>query len=855
MEESARMRPVCDQVTSSFAAQFNDSTMPFEKLRLRINSTHGYTRQTYHVCIRFMTTKMILGQQIQKCHLMSVTFRVVGNKHIPYKSSDYGGVVSAEIDGDTQSVDISSGLWPIRFAFVVPSLVFTAVLRQKNHEKYGPQYEMRGNIVVHDEEYALYLSAMMTKGLNAVLTRRLRVLARRFGPEVFDKLSGISNGSIAADGLLGGSPRVDRVELEHLQGIVNVFEDSTDAVCLRKAFPAISTQMAIRYVGLVGVHDIQHDPYVLYSCKPKGLVDDPLCVADAIARSHVVPPLLRDDPRRIAAYLDAAMVQMQNDRFNPDTQGSIWFARDAVKATMMKMRDSGDPSWYFDECMLDATLVPMPGRIVEEGGYFARVHHDRVERSLATKLTNLSCRTVNHNMDAALQCLSLFVSYNEQGVGAKSLDARFPRWKLVYPSYAKCDATQRRALHMLAERHVLVLTGGAGTGKSEALCLVIRFFNYIAGVSMTACAPTGKAVDRLKQDLSETDIDCRTLHSQCARRDTDTIRALAIDEASMAFPGIVDKIMTDNLSYLIICGDDKQLPSIEPGAFLRDVMQSGTVPVVRLETVYRSGSGSGIATEAPKIFGRDAAQLHAAETDVNGFKIRLRNDIGTAVSTVGRLVRESGSAEDVVMISNLKITCKKANRLLQAIFNPRMTDSQASKLERGDDYAPWVNGDRVVSNEKIQLPDGGYIFNGMTGIVARVDVTKRKVTVSFRDIEHEFSATDRAIDHAYCVTAWKYQGSEVKHAVVFFEKPFGLSCELLYTAVTRGRYSTTVYLSLSDLKHSLATRTGPMRVTRLTDRLKSAARKRVRDDTSDSGDEDTSDSGDEESGRDRGRDG
>jgi len=52
---------------------------------------------------------------------------------------------------------------------------------------------------------------------------------------------------------------------------------------------------------------------------------------------------------------------------------------------------------------------------------------------------------------------------------------------------------------------------------------------------------------------------------------------------------------------VILVGDVDQLPSVGPGNVLLDVIASGVVPVVRLQTVFRQAAQSGIITNAHRI--------------------------------------------------------------------------------------------------------------------------------------------------------------------------------------------------------------------------------------------------------------
>jgi len=759
----------------------------------------------------------------------TTSFWVVPGKHKAWEGSDFKGVVSASVDGEVH--DVSSGLWPIPFEFVIEGLEFTAVLQPSDHPKYGRQYAAR-SVDILDARYALSLAAMR-KILTPALIKRLRVLALKFGKDVFDKIVGVSTDEVPVEALLGGSPNVTH---QHVRALVDAFETSKHAVNFTETFPPMNTQMALKYADILTVEEVRANPYKLFWTKPDGRIDsNPLHVADDIAKNHLGVSVAPNDDRRLAAYFEQAVKELQRDRLNDDVNGSIWFDRNTIKKSMLSLQSEEEKSWRFDENMLNATFDAKPEFLAEDDRLLARSKDDAIERILAARLVQI--QRADPQM-AGLCCLSLFedVANNVNKTEAiLKLDMMFPRWKGVYESYKSCDTHQRSTLQTVVEKRILILMGGAGTGKSTTLCLIVRFAQTILGVDMKACALTGKAVDRLKQLFSKDNenmdgnIQCRTLHSLAVTNEYAPVDALAIDEASMAFPTILSKIISESMSYLIICGDDKQLPSIDAGAFLRDIVASGAFPTVRLEHIYRTGEGSGIATEAPKIFGTGETQLAAVPIDKNGFKIVLKCDIDDAINAFRHIVRNSNAPDDVVMISNTRRTCKDANRDLQPICNPVASDPLAPRLLRSGGVAPWIVGDRVISNENFDLDNGQRIFNGMIGCVKEINTETKKVLIRFRDLEHQYDAGDRSVDHAYCVTTWKFQGSEISHAIVFFDSSWGLSCELLYTAVTRGQLSTTAYLSTSNFKRALATRIGPMRVTRLVKRINAAVKKRIRE--------------------------
>ena len=78
---------------------------------------------------------------------------------------------------------------------------------------------------------------------------------------------------------------------------------------------------------------------------------------------------------------------------------------------------------------------------------------------------------------------------------------------------------------------------------------------------------------------------------------------LIVDESSM-----IDIILMNSLlkavplsMRLILVGDIDQLPSVGAGNVLRDIIDSGAVPVIRLTRIFRQAQSSRIVTNAHKI--------------------------------------------------------------------------------------------------------------------------------------------------------------------------------------------------------------------------------------------------------------
>lgn len=78
---------------------------------------------------------------------------------------------------------------------------------------------------------------------------------------------------------------------------------------------------------------------------------------------------------------------------------------------------------------------------------------------------------------------------------------------------------------------------------------------------------------------------------------------ILVDEVSMLDIYLAEKLLkaTPRNARLILVGDSDQLPSVGPGAVLKEIISSGLVPVVKLDQVFRQKEGSRIAANAKLI--------------------------------------------------------------------------------------------------------------------------------------------------------------------------------------------------------------------------------------------------------------
>ena len=393
------------------------------------------------------------------------------------------------------------------------------------------------------------------------------------------------------------------------------------------------------------------------------------------------------------------------------------------------------------------------------------------------------------------------------------------------------DEVQLSAIRKAIGSKVMVLTGGPGTGKTTTTLGIIAAFESL-GQRILLAAPTGRAAKRMSEATGK---EAKTIHRLLefnpaegyGRNDENPFEGdlLIVDESSM-----IDVILMNSLlkavpltMRLILVGDIDQLPSVGAGNVLRDIIDSGSVPVVRLTRIFRQAQSSRIVTNAHKInqgifpdisngkqsdffFIKDEDPEQAARDIVNIVKNRIPKAYGYSTNDIQVLAPMQRS---VVGATNLNI-------VLQEAINP-VGDS----LSRGG--FKYRQGDRVM---QIRNNYDKEVFNGDIGTVESVDVEDRSLSVLFdgRTVAYEDSELDE-LTLAYATTIHKSQGSEYPVVVIplLMTHYVMLQRNLIYTGITRAKKICIIVGTTKALAYSIHNMVVLKRNTRLKERLHSGS--------------------------------
>lgn len=384
---------------------------------------------------------------------------------------------------------------------------------------------------------------------------------------------------------------------------------------------------------------------------------------------------------------------------------------------------------------------------------------------------------------------------------------------------------------------LFILNGAAGCGKTFVLNVIIetlkklhkdRHMNFKAKI----LAPTGKAAQVAH---TATGIDAFTIHRELGHIQNGSLRqqderihadCLIVDEFSM-----VDVLLAAELfehispaTKVIILGDTNQLPSIGPGAVLKDLLDSQKIETVTLDVIKRQTDKSGILTNANRILAGQALENMVSGQDGDAYVIEKDNPEEirqTMLNLFEQSVQEYGLANVQILCpqKKSKIGTEVMNYCLQQMINPDKpgekkvfakrvsykaedgtTVEKALYYKVGDKVIhtknnynmPWYSEHSLLGLTEDHQKKG--IINGETGVITAIKTPeegqkKTKIIVKYDGGYVMYEDNFDELDHAYAITIHKAQGSQWSVVIA----PFAvcnyrmLNRKLAYTLYTRAQ--------------------------------------------------------------------
>lgn len=353
---------------------------------------------------------------------------------------------------------------------------------------------------------------------------------------------------------------------------------------------------------------------------------------------------------------------------------------------------------------------------------------------------------------------------------------------------------QSRILEMACKQDVMMLTGSAGTGKSQTTKAIVEMLeanNY----TYTLLSPTGIAAKRLREATGR---EASTIHMFLTCGDNlgdyvliDEMGMVSVHLLSMLFDKITDT------TKIIFIADPSQLASIACGNIVEDMLDSGIVPVCNLTKVFRYNT-SGIITIATDV--RNGVNEYLTDTFTDYKFIETDTLVIKQIEQeYARLLADGYNNDDVLILSPFnkgEVGSLAINAAIQAKFNPNELSTVGHTVNNVPIH--FKVGDKVINKKnEYAMPladddDAAFVANGDIGTVMEIVPDEKEPYMIVR-----YDCGDCIVDKvhikntllAYAISIHSCQGSQAKAVIVVIDKSHVrmLSRNLCYTAVSRAQ--------------------------------------------------------------------
>jgi exodeoxyribonuclease V alpha subunit len=663
--------------------------------------------------------------------------------------------------------------------------------RWVKHAKYGEQFEVESYVHLAPstlEGLRRFLGSGKIRGLGPA---RAAQVVEEFGLETLDILDQEPERLLDIHGI--GPSTVERVResWEKHRGIQQIMIFLTG----HGVAPGIAVKAFKRY-GPGAVDVVRSNPYRL----AEEVFGVGFLTADRIARQLGIPD---DAPERLEAGVLHTVVEAVG-------QGHCFVPDDALLATAANLLET-------DAETLPSALAGLIARqqvsVLPRNDEPPAIYLPRLEKAEATVALNLA-ETLETPAATKPIILNTSIAWY-QG----RLDIRLAE-------------RQREALGAALTEKVVVITGGPGTGKTTLIRGVVEILGH-KDQKVVLAAPTGRAAKRLAE---ATGLGAKTIHRLLEfnpitgafnRHREHPIEAdcVVIDEVSMLDVELAAMLLEalPPATRIVLVGDADQLPSVGPGNVLADLIISESVPVIRLDQIFRQTDRSLIVENAHRINSGDMPNVDD-DPDSSDFFFVARDDPAAAaelaIDFATRRIPERfklDPIDDIQVLSPMhrgELGVTRLNERLQAALTPK-----GRELVVG--WRRFRVGDKVMQVRNNYELD---IFNGDLGRITDIDFEERELTVSFDGRQTAIpSDVLEDIVPAYACTIHKSQGSEYPAVVIVLHHQHHIMLQrnLLYTAVSRGRRLVVIVGSRRALGRAVHNATVRKRYTQLAERLRS----------------------------------
>lgn len=650
--------------------------------------------------------------------------------------------------------------------------------RWSTHPKFGRQF--KAETVQHIIDFsAAGLEQWLRKNnkIQGIGPGKARKIAETYG-ERFDEV--IRNSPEEVQCLV----KITDEQLAFLQAEWNAHRDFAELITwLAQYGLSIREIEALREkYGSAAIGLIQNDPYILIGEIPRFGFK----TVDAIALKTGIS---KSNPSRINHGILWTIRQIEQE-------GHIWqpiedlvreaertlelddvLAPDIIRDALDRLKQSGDVVY---EHTGDGTAIALSAELHENEDYLAKIF----ARFIGHGVGNPHFKKVTHE----------WLSEELAGI----VDQNGNHFTL--------NPAQENTAGICLSNSIVLITGGAGTGKTYTINAIKRIYEKHGFESIALCAPTGKAARRMEESC---DAPAETIHRLLE------YKPWVGFQRNESFPIDADVVICDEVSMLdsrlarslfrainltktavVMVGDPNQLPPVGPGNLLRDIIEADIIPIARLDEVVRQAG----------ILKKNSTAILSGKVE----RIGLTENGGTPWQVVDHLqdaaqcrlwiedvfTRILTAQPNIDLIRSFQILTPQKERDIGVNRLNAELQRIVQQMRYGVTVDPIVDKKRarVLLHDKVIQTRNDYNTDVMNGTIGQVVDGEKdgSLVVQFDGIEGPVTVPaekTQFLELAYALTIHKSQGSEFPFVILVIHKShsFMHSQNLMYTGATRAK--------------------------------------------------------------------
>ena len=338
-----------------------------------------------------------------------------------------------------------------------------------------------------------------------------------------------------------------------------------------------------------------------------------------------------------------------------------------------------------------------------------------------------------------------------------------------------------------------VLTAKAGCGKTVITKALVNIYSRHK-FHVILLSPTGKATRRIEECTGRS---AMTIHKFLGVKhslddaqpvEIPTNSVIIIDESSMLDIQLFAKLLEscNDTTKIILVGDNNQLPSVQAGNILGDLIDSQVVNVCRLSKVMRQKEDSTILDYCSRV----NEGLPIIECNNKDLFYKQYDNLNTMHDDVLRAYRYEVNKQQTSR--NIQVlTIYKRGVLGDNNLNQELRDA-VNVVDENELVFGYALNDKVMHIKNNYQKD---VFNGEVGQVIAKDEDEILVDYGDKLIKYVSEDIDE-LQLAYSSTVHKSQGSEYPIVFVVISNEvsnFLLIRKIIYTAISRGKEKVYIF--------------------------------------------------------------